>query len=483
MKTHSKNRISAIFFALLVAFTSCKDDEPTPENNAPNLQVGDDIIGRTGMESNITITATDPDNDPLDITWTIIESPAGSAPILDNSSPTNAAFTTNIAGFYRIEIVVKDSRDAMVSGIKELYIGGVLPTSINSNTTYPDLFDDESIPDYYAPSSIQVTAGVKLNEGVVVEFGADVRVWVNGNAAYLNATGTSSRKIILRGSDEVKGRWRGLSFGSNNADNKLIHVNILHAGSSEMGGRKTAVHIQSNVQARVTIQQTSITQTAGYGIFIDGNEGQIPDYSTNTISSNDAAPVRLGAAGILSLDKNSTYENNGTQAIEVAAVGNTNVRLQNDGTIPALTVPYHWHSSAELRGDITFEAGSTSLFNSGLRLWVTSDGALIAEGTASNKITFSGLTQMPGLWQGIEINSPSNLNKIHEGIVSYGGNPSGRGANIYMVGSGAGSQLTLTNTTISNSQTYGILTAPGNVQLTENGNTFSNNASGNVQQN
>lgn len=483
MKTHAKHLFSAIMLVALITFNACKDDEPAPENNAPTLQIGDDIIGRTGTASNITIAATDPDGDPLDITWTIIESPAGSAPVLTNTSATNAAFNTNTAGLYRIEIEVEDSRGALVSGIKKLYIGGVLPTSISTNTTYPDLFEEEFIPDYYAPSSIQATAGVTLGAGVVIEFGADVRFWMNGNAAYLNAEGTSSKKIILRGSDQVKGSWRGLSFTSNNVNNKLIHVNLLHAGSSVMGGQKTAVHIQSNVTARVIIQQTSITQTAGYGVFIDGNGGLIPEYSGNTISNNDAAPIRLGAGGITSLDKNSTYANNGTQAIEVAAAGNTNVRFENGGTIPALPIPYHWYSSAELRSNVTFEAGATSLFNAGLRLWVTDEGALIADGTAANKITFSALTQSAGSWEGIEIASPSNLNKINQGVVSYGGNPSGRGANIYMFGSGAGSQLTLTNSTISNSQTYGLLTAAGTINLTQNGNTFSNNASGNIQQN
>lgn len=483
MKTHAKHFLNATILAALMTFNACSDDDPAPDNNAPTLQVGDDIIGRTGTASNITIVANDPDGDPFDITWTIIESPAGSAPVLDNTSATNASFTTNIAGFYRIEIEVEDSRGAVVSGIKNLYIGGVLPTVINTDTTYPDLFEDESIPDYYGPSSIQAKAGITLEAGVVIEFGADVNLWINGDPAYLHAEGSSSKKIIFRGGDAVKGSWRGISFRSTNVNNRLIHVNILHAGSTVMGGQKTAIYVQSNVDARVVIQQSSITQTAGYGLFIDGNNGLIPDYSTNNISNNDAAPVRLGARGLVSLDKNSTYTDNGIQAIEVVAPGNTNVRFNEAGTIPALPIPYHWYSSAELRSNITFEEGASSFFNAGLRLWVTADGALIADGSTENKITFSALTQLPGSWEGIEVGSPSNLNHIDHGIISYGGNPSGRGANIYMVGAGAGSQLTLTNSSVSDSQTYGILTAAGSVTLTENGNTFSNNSSGNIKMN
>lgn len=480
MKTHAKHLFSAILLGALFTLNACSDDDPAPDNKAPTLQLGDDIIGRTGTASNITIAAADPDGDALEITWTLIESPNGSTATITNTSATNGTFTTNIAGLYRVEIVVKDSRGGEVSGIQKLYIGGVLPTSIDTNTTYPDLFQEEHIPDYYGPSSIEVRGGVTLGAGVVIEFGPDVRFWLNGNNAYLNAEGTSAKKIIFRGSNPVKGSWRGVSFRSNNVNNKLIHTNILHAGSTALSDEKAAVHIQSNVGARVIIQNTSITETDGLGIFIDGNSGLIPNFSNNTISNNTQAPIRLGASSITSLDKNSTYENNGTQAIEVATGGNTNIRFDAHGTIPALSIPYHWRNSAELRSTMTFEAGTTSLFYPGMRLWITNEGALIADGTIANKITFSAITQVAGSWLGIENFSASNQNKIAHAVVSYGGNASGRGANIYMAGSSSGSQLTLTNSEVSHSATWGLLGAPGTVNLTESSNTFINNAAGGI---
>jgi hypothetical protein len=182
------------------------------------------------------------------------------------------------------------------------------------------------------------------------------------------------------------------------------------------------------------------------------------------------------------LDKNSVFTNNGIQAIEVASAGNTNARFNNAGTIPALSIPYHFYSSAELRTTVTFEAGVTCLFNSGLRLWVTSDGAIIADGTPSNKIKFSGLTAAAGAWFGFEIASPSVQNLINHAEVSYGGSTGGRGANIYMFGSSPGAKLTITNSIISNSETYGIWTTSGSITLVDSGNTFSNNPSGNKRQ-
>ncbi len=483
LKLFMKHSIQTIcLMALAIVYTSCSDDDPQPPNSQPTIQVSDDIIGMTGEEKTITVIAADPDGDALDFSWNIIESPSGTAANLTNTSNLNATFTTTTAGLYKVEIEVDDTRGGTASGIVTLYIGGKLPTSINQNTVYPNLFDDPAYPDYYAPNGIQVTAGVTFDPGVVVESGADVRLWFNGNSSYLKAEGTSSKHIIFRGIDKVKGSWKGISIASNNVNNKFDYVDILHAGSSELSGQKTAIHLQSNVSAKLSIKNTSISQSAGYAFYIDGNTGVISAFENNNFNNNDKAPMRIGAENLFVLDKNSVFINNGIQAIEVASAGNTNARFNNAGTIPALSIPYHFYSSAELRTTVTFEAGVTCLFNSGLRLWVPSDGAIIANGTASNKIKFSGLTAAAGAWFGFEIASPSVENLINQAEVSYGGSTGGRGANIYMAGSSPGSKLTITNSIISNSETYGIWTTSGSITLVDSGNTFSNNPSGNKRQ-
>jgi len=79
--------------------------------------------------------------------------------------------------------------------------------------------------------------------------------------------------------------------------------------------------------------------------------------------------------------------------------------------------------------------------------------------------------------------SPSTSNNINHGIISFGGNPAGRSGNIYMVGATPGSRFSITNGTISHSQTYGILRAPGCTDLYEGSNSFISNGSGNIHQN
>jgi hypothetical protein len=470
----------SLLIAMLLIFSACSDDEPTPPNDAPTITVGDDLIGMTGTALVISVTASDPNGDAIQSTWTVLNSPAGSSATITKTTETQASFTTTFAGLYTIEIKVEDGKGGEAIGTLKLYIGGVLPTSISSNITYSDLFEDPIYPDYYAPNGIQVTAGVTFSPGVVVESGADVRLWFNGNSSYLKAEGTTAKHIIFRGIDKVKGSWKGISISSNNVNNKFDYVDILHTGSSELSGQKTAVHLQSNVSAKLSIKNTSISQSAGYAFYIDGNTGVISAFENNNFNNNDKAPLRIGAENLYVLDKNSVFTNNGIQAIEVSS--GTNARFDNAGTIPALSIPYHFYSSVEIRTTVTFEAGVTCLFNSGLRLWVPSDGAIIANGTASNKIKFSGLTAAAGAWFGFEIASPSVQNLINNAEVSFGGSSGGRDANIYMFGDGAGSKLTITNSTVSNSETYGIWAASGVATLTQSGNTFSNNTSGNIRQ-
>lgn len=481
MKNYHNHQFVILVFILAVFFTSCKKNEED-NNLGPEISVNDDIIGMTGQTISLSVIASDPDGDALEYTWQIIESPTGSVPVLSNSSNSNATFTTPTAGLYRIEVVVEDGKGGQASGVIRLSIGGVLPTNITSVMVLPDLFADPNIPDYYVNSTTQVREGLTLAAGVVVECASDAYLNVIGNPGFLKAEGTAANKVIFRGVAKVKGSWRGIGISSTNINNSLNHVEIMHAGSSNNGDRRAALRLQGNTFSRLVIQNTTISETAGHGLYLDGRDAVLTLFANNIFSNNDLAPVRLGAEQLYSLDRQSVYTGNGIQAVEVASAGNTTGRINNSGIVPKLNVPYHFLSSLELMDAVTFEPGVTCLFNSGLIINVNAVGAIIANGTASEPITFSGLSQVSGAWNGIQIASPSSQNLLNYANVSYGGSTAGRGANIYMFGSSGGSQLTVTNSTISYSQTYGIRRASGNAQLTESNNTFISNALGDVRQ-
>lgn len=479
MKKLTKFLFSATILASLLFFNSCKKDDPQPDNNQPVLDVGSNKIGMTGEVSNLSVTATDPDGDELEISWNVIQSPAGSDAVSTSTGLFTATFITSIPGQYEVEVIASDGHGKSATGVIILYIGGLLPNRIESDITYPDLFENEDYPDYYANSLVTITAGITLEPGVVIENAADAGLWFSGNNAFLDARGTAAKNIIFRGVDKVKGSWKAIHIASNNVNNKLDYVQILHAGSSAISNKKTALILQSNTNTQASITNTKISQSGGYGLYVDGNGGNITAFANNNFSDNEAAPIRFGAENMYLLDKNSVYQNNGIQAIEIAAAGNTNAVFNNPGTARDGGLPYHIYSSLELKTEVTFESGVTCLFDKGLRMWVTAQGAIIAK-AVTDPISFQGMVEAQGSWFGIEIASPSPLNSMDAVNIRHGGDIGGRKANIYLVGASPGSQLTITNSTISDSETWGIYRTSGAVNLTESNNTFSNNALGSI---
>ena len=480
MKSPTNFMFSAILLSFFLIITSCqKEEDPAPSGQKPTIEVGDDIIGMTGQENPVSATVTDPDGNGFTLTWNVIESPSSSNPELVEIGKTSLTFTTDIAGLYKVEIMASNDQGQSDTGILTLYVGGKLPTSIKNDIVYPNLFDNEAIPDYYATRSIEINAGVTLEPGVVIESGADVRFRVIGTDAYMNAEGTTAKNIIFRGKDNVRGSWKNLHLASNNENNKLDFVQILYAGSSEQSGQKSALFIQNDRDTRVSIKNSTIKYSDGYGLYVNGDSGNITEFSNNNFSDNAAAPIRFGAMNTYVLDKNSIFENNGIQAIELEA--GTTTDFNTSGTVVNAGLPYHVYSSFHLKADITFETGVVCRFDKGMNMRVSADAAIIAS-AESDPIIFEGLVEDQGAWVGMIIQSLSPLNYMDNVIIRHGGDIDGLQGNIHLFGSTPGSQLTIVNSTISDSETWGIHSSPGDAELTQSGNTFSNNKLGDILQ-
>lgn len=466
--------IKTLFFLSVIsmAFVACNED-----NQQPVIDTGDDLIGMTGVTTDLTVTVDDPDGDAVQITWNVIESPSGATPEIVNTSNTQATFLTEEAGIYTLEVVVEDGRGGMASDMLTLYISGALPGTIDETTVYPDIFDDTSIPDYFAMENVTIRARVTFEPGVIVESESDVYLNVTGSSASLTAEGTASQRILFTGIDKVKGSWRGISISSSSVNNKLDYVDVMYAGSSDLGDTKTSVFLKSNTDTKLSIKNTNISESAGYALTTDGDEAVLTAFENNNFSNNEKAPLQIGGENLYALDETSVFTNNGIQAVEIISRA---VTFYNPGTVSYSLLPIHFYGECHLRTTVTFSEGVECRFDAGLRLWVTNEGAIIAEGTNGNEVILSGLDESPGAWKGIELDSPSTLNKLDYCHIKYGGSTGGRGANIYMFGSSNGSYLSLTNSYVGDSQTYGIYRASGSTTLNASSVTYANNSSGDI---
>ncbi len=311
----------------------------------------------------------------------------------------------------------------------------------------------------------------------------------------LNATGTSESPIMFKGVTSGKGTWLGLGFNSSSPNNKLIYCNISGGGSDEIyNASDFAANITLQCDSRVTIQNSTIKDSGEFGIYMLDDDAELENFEENTIVDNELAPVWMHLPQVDQLDAATSYaEGNGRPYIQVEGDAITEADL----IIKKLEVPYRIETEESGRETyveraITIEAGTILEFETGAGLvlgspgvdCIPTTGSLNAQGTAEEPIVFRGATEGQGTWLGIGINSSTSSNLFNYCEVSGGGskqmyNAGGQG-NIVLHCSG---NLTIENSIIKDSGGWGIDFVQGGNSLSESGNSFSSNTSGDIAPN
>ncbi|MFS4447325.1 IPT/TIG domain-containing protein [Maribacter sp. 2307UL18-2] len=311
----------------------------------------------------------------------------------------------------------------------------------------------------------------------------------------LNATGTMDSPITFKGVTPGKGTWLGIGFNSASPNNNLIYCSISGGGSGKMyNGADFAANITLQCDSKVTIQNSSITDSSEFGIYMLDEDAELEDFLENTIVNNELAPLWMHLPQVNQLDAATSYaEGNGRAYIQVEGDAVTEADL----TIKKLEVPYRIETEESGRETyveraITIQAGTILEFETGAGLvlgspgvdCIPTTGSLNAQGTTEEPIVFRGAAEGQGTWLGIGINSSTSANLFTYCEISGGGskqlyNAGGQG-NIVIHCSG---NLTVENSTVKDSGGWGIDFVQGGNSLSETGNTFSNNLSGDIAPN
>lgn len=376
----------------------------------------------------------------------------------------------------------------------------MITSDINENTVLENINEEEGEIDYIVTDYLEVRAELTIEPGVVIAFQANAGFFVkdvNSNGV-LSAIGTPSLPVIFTGLAKTAGFWRGIAVESNDVRNELNHTIVEYAGSDPIaayGGVSIRGGVgivgASGFDGSLKVLNTTIQHCDGYGLIVE--EGTLlRAFSTNTFVENTLAAVRIDAENVKSLDGSSSYaNNNGVDGVEINASGSPIHNITEDATWPALAngAVYRVAQSFNVRAELTimpgaileFEANQTAAFKQDLDIPL---GIIIARGTATNPITFTGVAKTPGYWRGLIIQSNSVLNEMDHCIVEYGGSDpiAGELANIGVEKDGAydSPSLTLTNTTIRQSAGCGVVVETIDSNFTESDNTFSDNAGSNI---
>ncbi len=439
----------------------------------------------------------------------------------------NASYGIDCSSSSSYPYIENCSFDNNGSYTMRVYANGVnrISGSITSSGCNPDgiMVDSASIGTmtwpkydfpYYIAGSLLVGDGSTLTilPGTQFLFLGNYELRVDGA---LIADGTPEEHIVFTSAQASPepGNWRYLYFYQADAGTVLDYCDLSYGGSSNgalyihngpnefpitncsiVNSATNGIRISDYYTAwsNPTIDNCRISNNSQYGIDC-GSGGSNPIISNCTVSDNGGAPLNIWAYNINRVAGNCVFTGNGDQRIEVLGSNFWDATIRNHG------IPYRFTGTGNLSSEYTLniEPGTVIQFDDGVGLNI--NGTLIAEGNASEQITFttSLATPAPGGWRGIYMDHTGAGTSLDYCNILYGGDC---GANVYITnaanvqidnskiswGSQDGvycsdyytnpSSFILTNSTISNNAHYGLDLTGGASNTSISDCTIQNNA-------
>jgi hypothetical protein len=367
---------------------------------------------------------------------------------------SNNAFRSN--GFAAVELPTShmdavDTASTYAGGNQHDAVYVVNSARVNSETTWPD------VPFRFEGGNHRIQAPVTVAPGTTLTFEQEGRITALRDGT-LTAEGTSEDPVTFEGATAEPGFWDGIRLRGNT--HSFDHVEIAHGGGNDLA------NIQLDGDAEVSITNTLFEGCSTSGLVVT-EKSTLREFSNNTFRNNEFAAVELPTSQVGSVDAESTYAG-GNQYDAVYVVNSA--RVNSETTWPA--APFRFEgANHRIQASVTVAPGASLTFEEGARITALRDGALTAEGTSEDPISFTGATDTQGFWEGIWLRT--NTHSFDHVEVANGGRNDF--ANIYV-----SSEASVTNSTLRASATYGIIVTDGATFQGSN-NTYQNNAEGAIQ--
>lgn len=307
-----------------------------------------------------------------------------------------------------------------------------------------------------------------IEPGVTIAFGARSGLSVGG----IKATGTAAAPIVLRGTSETAGSWRGLFVESDQAGNVLGHVQITHAGGGDFNSNG---HLGSVILYGGALVLRDVTLSQGAATGLNALAEASPAVENLTVTTHKT-PVTLSVAHFGVLDGTSTLTGN----TDDHAVMRTGADIVGEVVVKPTTVPYRVEVAGEFEiwgvresGALTFNPGVTLKMGPKTGLAVSDQGTLTIAGSAEAPVVFEGVQASAGSWRGIALNSLEEAFSIDHLKLSHAGggafDSNGDTAGILL---GYASTLLLRNSALSDLGASCGVKITGMGMFTEESNTY-----------
>lgn len=204
------------------------------------------------------------------------------------------SFTSNTeAGILlNAENVAKLDAASTFTGSNGRNIVEITPSGIKgTNEVAWNGFNDKT--PYRISGDFSVDAGWKLAPGVTIEMNRDAVIRIN-TAGYLSAKGTTTKKIVFTGADRTTPYWKGIICYSQDSKNELENAEVSNAGSSVIVSAKKASIAIYGTKALMSIKNTKISGSGGYGVFVSYGASANTDLNmANTFEANAQTNVLI----------------------------------------------------------------------------------------------------------------------------------------------------------------------------------------------
>ncbi|HCO84973.1 MAG TPA: hypothetical protein DIT95_15790, partial [Arenibacter sp.] len=335
--------------------------------------------------------------------------------------------------------------------------------STTRETVWSDLYNSSENMQYVIKGTIEVVSGLRILEGLELYMDRDSEINVTQNG-YIIALGSTQYPIKFLGRESVDGGyWKGISIMSADMKNELDNVEIHNAGSEIMDGLqfKTAIGLAGGHGAKLKLFSSKIVASGGNGIYVE-NGAELVRIDQIRFHENQGPAISMAANQVKTLNNATAMEfiGNGHDGVEI--FGSQLLNPDRNETIwPAL----HFGASYLVSGNLSIQSGLKILpgaifkFAEDKMFGVFPNGYLIAQGTANNKIVFTGASTTKGFWNGIRIQSTSALNLMDHTEVLYAGKTEMPGVSkIASIGLDGDywANLTIKNSKIAHGHGYGI---------------------------
>ncbi|MCK0147108.1 hypothetical protein MWU78_15735 [Arenibacter sp. F26102] len=316
---------------------------------------------------------------------------------------------------------------------------------------------------YIVKGKVEVISGLRILGGLELYMDKDSEINIT-KRGYLIALGSPQDPIKFLGNESVSGGyWKGISIMSNDMKNELDNVEIHNAGSEIMDGLqyKTAVGLGGANEAKLKLFSSKIVGSGGNGIYLE-NGAELVHIDQIRFHENQGPAITMAANQVKKLNNATGMEfiGNGHNGVEI--LGSTLFSPDGSETVwPSL----HFGASYLVSGNLGIQSGLKILpgavfkFAEDKMLGVFPNGYLIAKGTDTNKIVFTGANASKGFWNGIRIQSDNIKNLLDQTEVLYAGKSEmpgvGKIASIGLDGDYL-ANLTIINSKIAHGHGYGI---------------------------